>query len=83
MARKRHSDEEAIYSECTQNIQRIGHREASMHSCIAEVDEKSYEQEQNQSVDSRKGMEELAQMNTDLEQLIRSVYSKIQSEQRQ
>jgi hypothetical protein len=54
-----------------------------MHSCIAEVDEKSYEQEQNQSVDSRKGMEELAQMNTDLEKLIRSVYSKIQSEQRQ
>ena len=78
MARKRHSHEEAIVGECQQNIQRIREREASMasaqRSCIAEVDEQSEN-------DSRKGLEALAQMNVDLEALIRSVYKKIQHEQ--
>ena len=74
MARKRHNHEEQMLSECTQNIQRIGQREASMHSCIAEADEQS---EHEQSMSSKQGLEQLAQMNTDLESLIRNVYAKI------
>ena len=67
MARKRHNHEETIYNECLQNIHRIGDREASMHSCIAEVDEKSENEHQTKrdisissSQNERKGMEELA-----------------------
>ena len=40
-------------------------------SRIAEADENS---EHEQSVDSRRGMQVVAQMNNDLEALIRSVY---------
>ena len=46
-------------------------------SRIAEVDETS---EHEQSVDSRRGMQMVAQMNNDLETLIRSVYAKIRAE---
>ena len=48
-----------------------------MHSCIAEADEQS---EHEKSVSSKQGLEQLAQMNTDLESLIRNVYAKMQSE---
>ena len=72
MARKRKDHEESILNEAQQNIQRIRQREVSMtSSCIAEADETS---EHEQSVDSRRGMQMLSQMNGELETLIRSVY---------
>ena len=79
MARKRQSHEEAILAECQQNIHRIREREASMHSCIAEADERS----EHETMDSQKGMQMINQMNTDLESLIRNVFAKMQAEQRQ
>ena len=78
MARKRQVHEEAILAECQQNIRRIREREASMHSCIAEADEQS----EHETNDSKLGMQMLAQMNTDLEALIRNVFVKMQAEQR-
>ena len=77
MARKRHEHEESKVAECQQNIKRI---EASQgrQSLIVEADENS---ERDESSDSRKGMEMLAQVNGDLEQLIRSVYAKLKTEQ--
>ena len=55
---------------------RIRDREASMHSCIAEVDEQSY----HETNDSQRGLQMVAQMNTDLESLIRNVFAKMQRE---
>ena len=72
MARKRQDHEESIVNQAQQNIQRIRQRDVSVtSSCIAEADETS---EHEQSVDSRRGMQMAAQMNSELETLIRSVY---------
>jgi len=58
---------------------RIGEREASLHSTIAEVDQQS----EQESLDSGKGgLAMLAQMNGDLEALIRNVYAKMIQEQK-
>merc|ERR1712060_578747 len=79
MARVRQGHEEAIVLETQQNIRRIREREASRQSMVAEVDETS---ERDASTASRaSGMEFLAQMNGDLEQLIRNVYAKMKAEQ--
>ena len=60
------------------NMERIREREASMHSVIAEVDQQS----EHESLDSgRNGLAMLAQMNGDLESLIRNVYARIIEEQ--
>ena len=77
MARKRQSHEESITLEIQSNIRRIREREASRSSMIAEASETS---ERDTSTQSRTGMEFLADMNGDLEQLIRKVYAKIQRE---
>ena len=58
-------------------MKRVREREASLHSCIAEADERS----EHETVDSQKGMQMLAEMNTDLESLIRNVFAKMQAEQ--
>ena len=76
VARARQQHEEARINECQQNIRRITEREASLHSCIAEVDEQS----EHESMDSKRGLEHLANMNGDLEELIRAVYAKIKAE---
>ena len=78
MARKRNEHEESKMNEYQQNIQRIREREASIHSTIAEVDQQS-EQESNVST-GQGGLAMLAQMNGDLESLIRNVYAKIVEE---
>ena len=78
MARKRLEHEEARVNECQQNIQRVRERQASLASVVAEVDTES----EHESVSSVQGMQALANMNSELEALIRSVYAKIQAEQR-
>ena len=77
LARKRKEHEESIVSECQANIKRIRERESSLNSMIAEVDEKS----EHESNTSQKGLQMLAQMNGDLESLIRKVYQTIKEEQ--
>ena len=77
MARKRATHEESILSECQQHVRQVRDREASIKSQIAEVDENS---EHESFQESAKGLEQLAQMNGALEQLIRSVYTKMQAE---
>ena len=78
MARKRHQHEESKMSEYQVNMERIREREASLHSVIAEVDHQS----EQESLDSGKnGLAMLAQMNGDLESLIRNVYAKMLEEQ--
>ena len=78
MARKRHQHEESKICEYQQNIQRIREREASLHSTIAEVDQDS-EMETTCS-QGQNGLAMLAQMNGDLESLIRNVYQKMMQE---
>ena len=77
MARKRAVHEESKVQEYQQNIRQIRDREASLQSQIAEVDENS---EHESLQESTKGLEQLAQMNGELEQLIRNVYAKMQAE---
>ena len=78
MARKRNEHEESKMSEYQSNIQRIREREASIHSTIAEVDQQS----EHESHNGQAGLAMLAQMNGDLESLIRNVYQKIIEEQK-
>ena len=75
MARKRNEHEESKMNEYQQNIQRIREREASIHSTIAEVDQQSEHESAGQN-----GLAMIAQMNGDLEALIRNVYAKIVAE---
>ena len=75
MARKRNEHEESKMNEYQQNIQRIREREASIHSTIAEVDAQSEQESVGQN-----GLAMIAQMNGDLEALIRNVYAKIVTE---
>ena len=80
MARKRHEHEEQKVNEYQRNIQRIREREASLHSTIAEVDQQSEQESLFSS--GQGGLAMLAQMNGDLEALIRNVYAKIVEEQK-
>ncbi len=70
LARKRQAYEESILNGGQASIKRIREREVSMNSMIAEADERS----EHESNCSKRGLEQLAQMNTDLETLIRTVY---------
>ena len=78
MARKRQEHEESIQNECLQNIKRIREREVSLQAAISEA---SHRAENAEATDNQDGLQSLAQMNIDLEQLIRNVYAKMQQEQ--
>ena len=75
MARKRQEHEESIQEECFKNIKRIREREASLATTKAAHDTQSQAEQESQNAEE--GFQQLAQMNLDLEQLIRNVYAKI------